>query len=652
MNKKIKVVFEQDFKSFKKDAEYVFEGNLNVISGINGAGKSQLLEGIKNRNVSSVYINNNLISKDDIIKYSFRDNISLPSFGTYDYDMTTQYNNVIVKIFRNYNSKFQNYNNEKANNPQMFERFLGINKGTTLEEYCTNDIGAVINIKVDRNNVISKKISKTTILQIIDIIKEKHPNDYLELSNEEIIDCIPDDFMFRFADETVEGIVRVFTEAARLRMVELAECGKLGKKFDNQKWLKTAPWTEINNLFSKLNFNYRFEDDFEYIIPCLRKEPQLFSFENGALNKRKSRNINDLSDGEKAILNLVIATYDRKNDNTTKILLLDEYDATLNPSLIKDYYLTIQEYYLNKGIIVLLSTHSPITISMAPENSKYYEIFRQVDDPPIIIEVNSEEYEELKLLEKYYDKIKNPSLRLRELEGENANLKEKIQTLTLPLVITEGKTDWKHIKRAKLKLNNQDNYEFYEMDDDMGDSSLKTILKAQAKISNSNKRIFIFDNDNPKIVDEFSAENANYKDWGNNVYSFVIPKPNIRLQEDKISIEHYYPDQVLKKEVICEDGISRRLYCGNDFNIKGINDNTHKRCDNRNECGPDKIRVLSGAGNEKVFDLASYDDNDTNYALTKESFFEKVINDDSNDIDFSSFNLILDIIKEIINVDE
>lgn len=361
----------------------------------------------------------------------------------------------------------------------------------------------------------------------------------------------------------------------------------------------------------------------------------------------KVRQINDLSDGEKAILKLVILTYDRKEDNATKILLLDEYDATLNPSSIKDFYVTLQEYYLDKGIIVLLSTHSPITIAMAPENSKYYEIFRQVDESPIIKEVSREEYRELEVLQTYYEKIKNPSERLKELEGENLKLKEKINSMTIPLVITEGKTDWKHIKNAKEKLNDNEQYDFFETTNDMGDSTILNILKAQSQISNVNKRIFIFDNDNKSIIKDVTEEDKKYKKWGNNVFSFVIQKPNIRLNEDGISIEHYYSDEVLKKEIVCEDSIVRRVYCGNDFLKNGNSKDLTRRCNKRNVCEDGVIRVLSGSSDEKVFDIAEEENNGVNYALSKDDFFEKIIKLDDN-IDLTNFHLILDTIKEII----
>ena len=652
MRNVIKIIFQQDYKSFKKDSEYIFEGNLNIISGINGAGKSQLLESIKGP-YTKVYMNEVLVQKNDIVYYSFKNNISLPSFGIYDYNSTRQYNNIITNIFNNYKNLYKSYTEHKTTNPQNYYEILGISKETSLDEYCMNNLNASISMKTNSssNSTTSKNISKSSIAYIVKTVKEKHPDDFLEISNDEILESIPSNLFLKLQDETVEGIARVFTDAARIRTLKEAECGRKGKKFDNKKWLETAPWTEINNLFSKLNFNYRFSEDFDYEIPYLREEPKLFAYENGNINKRKERYINDLSDGEKAILNLVISTYDRKNDFTTKLLLLDEYDATLNPSLINDYYLTIQEYYLQKNIKILLSTHSPITISLAPEGAKYYEIFRQNEISPIIKEVNNEEYEELKVLKEYYNKIKNPTLRLKELEGENEKLKEIINIATKPIVITEGKTDGKHIKLSKEKLSFNISCNFCEYEDDMGDSALLNMLKDQLKISNPNKRIFIFDNDNEKILKEVVEEGKNYKDWGNNVYSFAIPNPGLRNNETKVSIEHYYEDSILKKEIKCEDGVIRRIYCGNDFNKKGINVSTNKRCDNRNVCGSDIIRVLSGSSNEKVYDLDK-DDDSTNYALTKEDFFDKVVNSYTDEINFTPFEKILNIINEIVNVDK
>ena len=67
----------------------------------------------------------------------------------------------------------------------------------------------------------------------------------------------------------------------------------------------------------------------------------------------------------------------------------------------------------------------------------------------------------------------------------------------------------------------------------------------------------------------------------------------------------------------------------------------NKRCNKKDVCGEEKIRILSGSDQEKVFDLDNDDNNSTNYALTKDDFFEKIINNNENRIDMSKLKRLL-----------
>ena len=61
---------------------------------------------------------------------------------------------------------------------------------------------------------------------------------------------------------------------------------------------------------------------------------------------------------------------------------------------------------------------SPVTISLAPDYAQFYEIFSQENSSPKILKVDKYDYEELKLANKtFYDKIKNQSSRIHELEN-------------------------------------------------------------------------------------------------------------------------------------------------------------------------------------------------------------------------------------------
>lgn len=354
----------------------------------------------------------------------------------------------------------------------------------------------------------------------------------------------------------------------------------------------------------------------------------------------------NLSSGEVMILGMFIAIlkeFDRVYnlgditiDQLSGIVIIDEIDAHLH----FDFCRLILPEMINMfpKIQFIISSHSPFFLLGMKEK---FNINCDFVNMPSGYIGGIDNFEEIK---KMYDLVEND---YEEKAKQLKQYEEQIKHISKTIIITEGKTDWKHLKRAKEKLNIQDDFDFYESMDDMGDTAILNMLKAQAKIKNINKRIFIFDNDSEAIIKEVAGENGNYKTWGNNVYSFVIPKPGIRENEEKISIEHYYPDEVLKKEVLFENGIIRRIYCGNDFQKTGINIQLNKRCNKKEVCGENTIRVLSGSAQEKVYDLDNDDNNSTNYALTKDEFFERAINNNQYDIDMTKFNLIFDIIKEI-----
>lgn len=180
--------------------------------------------------------------------------------------------------------------------------------------------------------------------------------------------------------------------------------------FDNSKWLETAPWTILNELFEKLKFKYRFKEDYEFITPNMEENPKL-------RDEEEIRSLLDLSDGEKAILKLALIALDEEISKDIEVMLFDEYDAPLNPSLTEAFYYVIEKFYIKKGIRVIITTHSPATISLAPDYAQFYEIFSKEDSSPQIVKVCQYEYEELqKANKKFYDKIKNQKERISELE--------------------------------------------------------------------------------------------------------------------------------------------------------------------------------------------------------------------------------------------
>ncbi len=77
---------------------------------------------------------------------------------------------------------------------------------------------------------------------------------------------------------------------------------------------------------------------------------------------------NDLSTGEKTLMSLALAIYNTTGQGgQADILILDEPDAPLHPSLSKLMLELLEEDVVKKyGIPVIMSTHSPTTITSAP----------------------------------------------------------------------------------------------------------------------------------------------------------------------------------------------------------------------------------------------------------------------------------------------
>ena len=84
----------------------------------------------------------------------------------------------------------------------------------------------------------------------------------------------------------------------------------------------------------------------------------------------------DLSSGERVLLSVALSLYTgtKLNDviELPRILLLDEADASLHPSMVKSLLTVIQDVFVAEfGVRVILATHSPSTVALAPEESLY-----------------------------------------------------------------------------------------------------------------------------------------------------------------------------------------------------------------------------------------------------------------------------------------
>ena len=111
--------------------------------------------------------------------------------------------------------------------------------------------------------------------------------------------------------------------------------------------------------------------------------------------------------------------------------MLDEFDATFNPSLVRAFYKLIDEYFVSKNILVVIATHSPVTISLAPYDASFYEMFSAMKSSQRILPVQRNDYNELRMVnEQLYKQVADYQSRVLKLEDEKKQKKEEMDQLS------------------------------------------------------------------------------------------------------------------------------------------------------------------------------------------------------------------------------
>lgn len=126
-----------------------------------------------------------------------------------------------------------------------------------------------------------------------------------------------------------------------------------------------TPWETFNNIANRAGFKYNL------VEPKLAEKKfdvKLRDKKTGTFVSPKT-----LSSGEKVILSLVLAMYTSETPaQLPEVILLDEPDAYLHPSFSKIMLDVIQDILVKQhGIKVIITTHSPSTVSLAPSTSLY-----------------------------------------------------------------------------------------------------------------------------------------------------------------------------------------------------------------------------------------------------------------------------------------
>ncbi|MDD5435990.1 MAG: reverse transcriptase domain-containing protein [Candidatus Omnitrophica bacterium] len=234
--------------------------------------------------------------------------------------------------------------------------------------------------------------------------------------------------------------------------------------------------------------------------------------------------------------------------------------------------------------------------------------------------------------------------KLKELNSKTKMKIELKENEKIPLLVTEGISDWKHLKAAfrNLKRNGyfpKLNLQFSEYRGSMGHDPLQICTTIKQTEIHGRKVIFIFDSDVESIIRHVTDYAGNPRYWGNRVYSFCIPTPKHRMSERGVFIELYYTDAEIKTT----DSNGRRLFFNKEFNpVTGIHSSNICRCDmkHKSKLSDTRLRLIDS------YDIV----NGASIALSKSQFADNVLNETENfrNFNFDEFKSIFTIIEKII----
>ena len=327
----MKISIKQIFKSIHVIQDFEIP-DFVVLTGKNGSGKSHLMEAMTHPEMCVVYDDEGKWLSQ--IKYIPFNGLNPHIDENCEYLGLTSNRKQAWNNVRNYLNDYENY--EKRNH-----------RG--LDFYLNQD--------QNRKKVLGKWV-KLVNGNIRAITEELFTENY-EITSEEM-------FSSQFASIFKLYQVRLLENEFNLFLNE--KKGQQNKVLTDEEFEKLygpKPWELINRMLSRSGLTYQVNH------PEGSNKELDFKLHLTDVNTGTEIQVNDLSTGEKVLMSLALSIYNTKEETARPdVLLLDEPDAALHPEFSKVLVSAIEESIVKEAKVkVIISTHSPMTVVLAPEES-------------------------------------------------------------------------------------------------------------------------------------------------------------------------------------------------------------------------------------------------------------------------------------------
>lgn len=329
----MRISINKSFKSIHVLQEFKVP-DLVVLTGKNGSGKSHLMEAISNHDCCDVFDDNG--NHLNHIKYIPFNGLNPRVAENCHYLPLTE---DIKREWENIKEYISEYETAKALS------------GKTIEEY--------VNSSVERKRFFGRWVDLVQG-RIEDLTEDFFADNYVIVND--------DFFLGRIASIFKMYQIHMFDNRYNRFLNETD--GQHNKVLTDDEFVQRygpKPWDLINELLSQAGLPYQVNH------PELNKRELDFNLHLTEVNSGEEIHMNDLSTGEKVLMSLALSVYSIDNESVRPdVLLLDEPDAALHPEFSKVLMMAIEDYFVKEAKIkVVVSTHSPMTVALSPEESVY-----------------------------------------------------------------------------------------------------------------------------------------------------------------------------------------------------------------------------------------------------------------------------------------
>ena len=467
------------YKSLQEGFEWKDIPPFAVITGVNGVGKTQLLEVVKGRSERTdnrgraIQIVREIASSRGPENLIFSENTSqrgLSLNGLIEYVQNADQRLLVIRNLdndiRNCRNNINNWRQQYSQATDKVEKLQLENSIKSHEEQIRNYQNQKLNVNIYAYDEELKRIAR------------KLEKKVEELTEDEIRQFAIDNFE---SLTTVDELTRFLSNENLRYMRHITYLVETHRREEaDMLAAQERPYQTINRIFRQYGFDY-----FDMLNPFPN---------NGKLNgeirfkgkEGEEVDYNSLSSGEQAIVQFVIWSYGQDfRGNRLNTMVLDEPDAHLHPSMCKMMVEIFSEMSAKKevgggGIRIIITTHSPSTVAFTPEGSLFV-MQREADNKRVIRQTTTENAVEI-----LSDGIFTFSRAMSNFTLLSSSSKQN-------LVFVEGKTDVKHFTRAMQVLGYNLDVDFFDMHNA---SSLSSFIScAPARLFNKKSLIALYDCD-------------------------------------------------------------------------------------------------------------------------------------------------------------